>query len=65
MLESEVGRAHIKSIIDKHLVEAGFNPYEGDMAKVVDAVSRALQEILKEYTKSVTSMSRPSTPGGM
>jgi len=65
MLESEVGRAHIKSIIDKHLVEAGFNPYEGDMAKIVDAVSRAMQDILKEYAKSVTGMIRPDTPGGM
>ncbi|MDI6815798.1 MAG: hypothetical protein QME41_01210 [Actinomycetota bacterium] len=63
MLESEVGRVHIKSIIDKHLVEAGFNPYEGEMAKIVDAVSRAVQEILKEYTKSVIGVQRLSEPG--
>lgn len=63
MLESEVGRVHIKSIIDKHLVEGGFNPYEGEMAKIVDAVSRAVQEILKEYTKSVIGTQRLSEPG--
>ncbi|MBE0448684.1 MAG: hypothetical protein IBX64_11425 [Actinobacteria bacterium] len=65
MLESEVGRAHIKSIIDKHLVEAGFNPYVGDMAKIIDAVSRAVQEILREYAKSLSDMMRPGEPGGM
>ena len=63
MLESEVGRVHIKSIIDKHLVEADFNPYEGEMAKIVDAVSRAVQEILKEYTKSVIGAQRLREPG--
>lgn len=65
MLESDVGRAHIKSIIDKHLIEAGFDPYEGELAKIIDAVSRAVQEILREYTKSVSDMMRPGEPGGM
>jgi len=65
MLESEVGRAHIKSIIDKHLLGAGFNPYEGDMAKIVDATSRAIQEILREYTRSLSDMMRPGEPSGM
>jgi hypothetical protein len=65
MLESEVGRAHIKSIIDKHLLEAGFDPYGGDMAKIVDAVSRAVQELLREYTRSVITAIKPSEPGGL
>lgn len=65
MLESEIGRAHIKTIIDKHLLEAGFNPYEGDMAKIVSAVSWAVQEILREYTRALSDMTRPNEPGGM
>lgn len=65
MLESDVGRAHIKSIIDKHLLEAGFNPYQGDMAKFVDAASRAVQDILREYTKAVSDMMRPDKASGM
>jgi len=65
MLESDVGRAHIKSIIDKHLLDAGLDPYEGELAKIVDAASRALQEILREYTLSLSDMTRPNEPGGM
>ncbi|MCL5291313.1 MAG: hypothetical protein M1548_02125 [Actinobacteria bacterium] len=53
MLESEVGRLRIKAIIDRRLTEAGLNPYEGQLAKVVDACSYAVQEILREYTKSI------------
>ncbi|MDI6717002.1 MAG: hypothetical protein QME63_08675 [Actinomycetota bacterium] len=63
MLERDIGRVHIKSIIDKHLVEAGFDPYEGEMAKFVDAASRALQEILKEYTESLAGVMKPGEPG--
>lgn len=65
MLESEVGRAHIKGIIDNHLLEAGFDPYEGDMAKIVDAASRAIQELLKEYTLSVVTSGKLRGSGGM
>ncbi|MCL6471776.1 MAG: hypothetical protein K6T91_03075 [Firmicutes bacterium] len=64
MLESDVGRAHIKSIIDKHLVEAGFDPYEGEMARIIDAVSRAVQDILKEFAVSLAEQVRPNQPGG-
>jgi hypothetical protein len=65
MLESEVGRAHIKTIIDKHMLEAGFDPYEGEMAKIIDAVSKAVQELLREYTKAVVIATKPSEPSGM
>ena len=54
MRESDFGRVHIKSIIDRHLLDAGYDPYQGEMAKRVDAVSRAVQEILREYTRSVS-----------
>ncbi len=65
MLESDVGRAHIKSIIAKHLVEAGFDPYEGEMAKFVDAASRAVQEILREVVTSLAEQMKPTEPSGM
>jgi hypothetical protein len=65
MLESEIGRAHIKTIIDKHMLEAGFDPYEGELAKIIDAVSRAVQELLREYTKSVSTAAKPSEPSEM
>lgn len=65
MLESEVGRAHIKTIIDKHMLEAGFDPYQGEMAKIIDAVSRAVQELLREYTKSISTGVKPNEPSEM
>ncbi len=64
MRESDFGRVHIKSIIDRHLLDAGFDPYQGEMAKLVDAVSRAVQEILKEYTRAVSpALIKPNQPG--
>ncbi len=64
MRESDFGRVHIKSIIDRHLLDAGFDPYQGEMAKLVDAVSRAVQEILKEYTRAVSpALMKPTLPG--
>lgn len=53
MLESEAGRLRIKGIISMRLAQAGFDPYEGDLAKIVDAVSHAVQDILREYSKSL------------
>lgn len=64
MRESDFGRAHIKTIIDKRLIDAGFDPYEGEMAKLVDAVSRAVQDILREYTRSISpALVKGSQPG--
>ncbi|NCO66488.1 MAG: hypothetical protein COW32_08755 [Candidatus Aquicultor secundus] len=64
MRESDFGRVHIKSIIDRHLLDAGYDPYQGEMAKLVDAVSRAVQEILREYTRSVSpGLIKPTQPG--
>ncbi|HEY3374602.1 MAG TPA: hypothetical protein VGK02_06030 [Candidatus Aquicultor sp.] len=64
MREIDIGRVHIKSIISKHLLDAGFDPYQGDMERIVDAVSRAVQDILKEYTRSMEVVYRlPSRPG--
>lgn len=54
MREEELRKAEIKAIFDKYLLEAGFDPYQGDMAKIIDAVSRAVEEILTEYAKSIS-----------
>jgi hypothetical protein len=64
MREDELRRAHIKGIIDKYLVEAGFDPYQGDMAKIIDAVSRAVEEILNEQTRSTAGRVRSRTRKG-
>jgi hypothetical protein len=65
MRESEVGLAHIKSVIDKYLLNEGFDPFSGEMAKIVDASSKAIQELLREYTRAVVTEGRPGESEGM
>lgn len=53
MLQGQVGRAHIRGILEKHLIDCGVDPYSKEISPLVHASAAALQEILREYTVSV------------
>ena len=53
MLQGQVGQAHLRAILEKHLVDYGIDPYDKEMSSFVHASAAALQEILREYTVSV------------